>query len=272
MIYTHPVAGAKLKADGSNFEWEGFWGYRHIIEHNPEWFGRYNILERDEEHLLRASMNMDEGIDHEYNITSVARQRQFFAQLVDDKVLQYQERCSKEQLQKAFEADDFSDRIIYFYCHGNSAGLNEDPALKVAHIKLTDRQPIDDSDIALWLRAQPELKTHPLIFINACKGGQMTTMFFKTFAVEFLKQRARGLIGAQIDIPAEFAAEYAQRLFSELLKSPQPPEEKIRLGPLMSQLTRDFIDTYRNPLGLIYSLYRGMDVYMDRRPRETQAS
>jgi hypothetical protein len=266
MIYTHPHRKEKLKPDGSNFEWDGFWGFRHIIEHNPESYGRYNVLERDEKQLVRASMNMDELIDVDFGIKSVAKQKQFFAQLVEDKILQYQERCSKRELQLALEADDFSDRILYFYCHARAANLNEDPALKIANIKLTDQEPINDGDIALWLRDQTELKTHPLVFINACKGGQMTTMFFKTFAVEFLKQRARGLIGAQIDIPAEFGAEYAQRLFSEFLKSSQPPELKIRLGPLMRQLTREFIDQYKNPLGLIYSLYRGLDVYVDRRP------
>jgi hypothetical protein len=266
MLYTHPVADDKLKPDGSNFKWEGFWGFRHVIEHNPEWVGRYNVLERDEKQLIRASMNMDEGIDAKFKIQSVKKQREFFARLERDNVLHYQERSSKPELQQALEADDFSDRILYFYCHGRAANLNEDPALRIAHISLTDQQPINDGDIALWLRTQTELKTHPLIFINACKGGQMTTMFFKTFAVEFLKQRARGLIGAQIDIPAEFGAEYAQRLFSEFLKSSRPPEQKIRLGELMRDLTRQFIREYENPLGLIYSLYRGLDVYVDRQP------
>lgn len=32
MIYTHPRG--KLNSKGTNFEWQGFWGYRHIIEHN----------------------------------------------------------------------------------------------------------------------------------------------------------------------------------------------------------------------------------------------
>jgi len=32
----------------------------------------------------------------------------------------------------------------------------------------------------------------------------------------------------------------------------------------MRELTRLFIKEYQNPLGLLYSLYRGADVYADR--------
>jgi hypothetical protein len=262
MIYTHPHAEVELKTDGSNFEWEGFWGFRHIIEHNPEWVGRHNMLERNEENLICASMNLDENIDANLEIRSVAKQKQFFAQLVEDRVLHYQERSVKPQLGEALEADDFSDRILYFYCHGSAGDVDN----RAAQIMLTDGEPINDTDFAFWLREHLELKTHPLIFINACKGGQMTTMFFKTFATELLEKRARGLIGAQIDVPAEFGEVYAKHLFSEFLKSSQPPHVKIRLGPLMRDLARKFIHEYQNPLGLIYSLYRGLDVYVDRRP------
>ena len=58
---------------------------------------------------------MDEGIDRNFNIQSVKKQREFFAQLNKDNVLQYQERWSKPELRQALQATGFSDRILYFY-------------------------------------------------------------------------------------------------------------------------------------------------------------
>src|SRR5262249_27491704 len=104
--------------------------------------------------------------------------------------------------------------------------------------------------------------SNPLVFINACQGGQMTTLFYKTIAAEFLKQNATAVIGGQIDMPAVFAAEYARRLFTKFLDGSSG--RRIRLGPLMRELAQEFVNDHNNPLGLIYSLYRGVDCFVDR--------
>ena len=36
MIYSHPVPGEVLDHKGTNYRPEGFWGYRHLLEHKPE--------------------------------------------------------------------------------------------------------------------------------------------------------------------------------------------------------------------------------------------
>jgi hypothetical protein len=75
-----------------------------------------------------------------------------------------------------------------------------------------------------------------------------------------LKKKALGLIGAQIDLPVLFAEEYARRFFRALLD--RSASGVVRIGPLMRELTRRFITDHRNPLGLVYSLYRGLDSYV----------
>ena len=72
---------------------------------------------------------------------------------------------------------------------------------------------------------------------------------------------ASGVIGPQIDIPAVFAAEYAMRFFKGLLGVDNGGPEPV--GILMRRLAREFIDKHNNPLGLAYSLYRGMDCLVD---------
>jgi hypothetical protein len=98
------------------------------------------------------------------------------------------------------------------------------------------------------------------VFVNACQGGQMTTMFYETLATELLRRNAVALVGTQIDIPAVFAAEYAISLFTRFFKS--DAMAPVRLGPLLRSLSRDMIDNFANPLGLVYSLYRGMDCHV----------
>jgi hypothetical protein len=263
MIYLHPP-GSKLNSKGTNFEWKNFWGYRHIIEHNPDNHDLGNVLRRDAANRLATSVNVDTNIDGKLKVKCLERQQAFFEKLKQQKIIDYRLRSTKDELQEAIEADDFSDQILYFYCHGEGSSGYGGKNLTPANIKLTDGEPIADTDLRFWLRSSLELKSHPLVFINACQGGQMTTMFYQTIAKQFLNNKAVGLIGSQIDIPAEFAAEYALRLFSEFLKVSNTSSNKVCLGPLVRQLARDFIDQHNNPLGLVYSLYRGIDCYADR--------
>jgi hypothetical protein len=104
-----------------------------------------------------------------------------------------------------------------------------------------------------------ELPTSPLIFINACQGGQMTTLFYRSLSAVLLKQGAVGLVGAQIDIPALFAAVYARYVFKRFLVRRKAP---VRLGQVLLDANQTFWDDFKNPLGLVYSLYRGVDCHI----------
>jgi hypothetical protein len=117
---------------------------------------------------------------------------------------------------------------------------------------LTDQQQITCKDLADWLRNR-ELHSHPFVLINACQGGQMRTLFYQTVAAELLRRKAACLIGSQIDMPAIVASEFAQRFFSMWLKT------GTKAGPIMRDVASDLLTHFRNPLGLAYSMYRGID-------------
>ena len=97
--------------------------------------------------------------------------------------------------------------------------------------------------------------------INACQGGQMTTLFYKSFAKQLLREGAVGLIGPQIDVPAVFASAYGELLLQQFLA--RSSESVRRLGPLMQSVNQTMWDTHKNPLGLVYSLYHGVNCFID---------
>lgn len=61
-------------------------------------------------------------------------------------------------------------------------------------------------------------------------------------------------------MPAVFAAAFAQRFFEGFLSG---NGTYVRIGPLLRSLTQEFVTKDKNPLGLVYSLYRGADCYVD---------
>ncbi|MFL6334717.1 MAG: hypothetical protein ACJ754_15510 [Pyrinomonadaceae bacterium] len=270
MLYTHTRPGG-LAHDGSNFDPKGFWGYQHVIEHNTDEVVLETGIRPERAGPLPASMNFDETIDARLGVGCVKKQQELFERLERLNLIARTERRRRDELRLALEGGNFQDRILYFYCHGEGASGTDGPSLMSANLRLSDGEPITGNDIAYWLRARRELPSHPLVFINACQGGQMTTLFYQTIAAQFLRQKAVGLVGCQIDIPAPFAAEFARRLLSEFIDSRSPAPEKVRLGPLLNRLTRELMDVHHNPLGLVYSLYRGADCYIDRTARAPRA-
>jgi CHAT domain-containing protein len=264
MLYTHPNPDEKLDSNGSNFEPEGFWGYRHVIEHKTPHSNGDSRLQATKGGKIRASIYIDKNIDKELNVKCVALQLAFFKKQT---CLELTKRFYKKKLEQDVSSEKFQEQIVYFYCHGEGAGEYKTPNLSDAKIALSDKQAITGLDITNWLKNR-DLNPSPILFINACESGHMTTIFYETLAKEFLRRKAAGVIGAQITIPAVFADRYAQRFFEEFLKGSKKQakgkEEKVRVGPLMRLLAREFIDKHNNPLGLVYSLYKGADCFVAR--------
>lgn len=73
-----------------------------------------------------------------------------------------------------------------------------------------------------------------------------------------LEYGANCLIGPQIDLPVGFAKEYTCRFFDALLRP------GTRIGDITRDLAREFIDKNHTPLGLIFTLHRGLDVHLGR--------
>jgi hypothetical protein len=249
MLYLHPVGAGELAADGGNWRAEGFLGYRHVIEQATDNFVPTAAIPADSSGLA-FGFTFDPAIDAEQGVSCIVAQQKFFA---EQSALRREERSSKRDVEKAFR-EPLRDQISYFFLHSRTAA--EEGRIVPGRFFL-GQDHIEAAEIRSWCETLP---SEPLFFFNACQAGQMRTLFYESFALLLLELRARGLIGPQVDIPTLFAQEYARRFFAALLaKDVSPPP---RVGSIVRGLARDFIDKDRNPLGLAYSLYKGLDCYL----------
>lgn len=255
MLYTQPGQNAKLRADGSNAVEDGFWGYRHIVQQTTEKYRLENAIRPDATGAVPASINFDDRLSVAMKLPAINEHIQFLRSLGANIT-----RTKKSELELVFKQNRRDlERIVYFYCHGHGSGGGASTTLP--YLEMTDDS-VSAYDFERWADGE-KLPTSPLLFINACEGGQMTTMFYQSFAVELLTEGAVGLVGAQIDVPAVFAVEYAKEIFEKFFD--RTSTQKERLGPLVKKINRKLWKENNNPLGLVYSVYRGVDCFIDWR-------
>lgn len=253
MLYTHPVEDEKLADDGSNWVKNGFWGYRHIVHQTPKKYKHKNGIQPDADGGIPASVNFDDRLSIALQLPVIDEHIEFL-RCLGAKI----KRTKKSELEFVFKENRCNvERILYFYCHGHGSGSGA--STSPPYLEMTDDS-VSAFDFELWADGAT-LPSSPLVFINACQGGQMTTMFYQSFAIELLNEGAVGLIGAQIDVPAVFAAEYAKEIFEKFFD--RTNTQKERLGALLKKVNRKLWDQNNNPLGLVYSLYRGIDCFID---------
>jgi hypothetical protein len=235
-----------------DYQWvpEGFWGYRHLLEHNFSRMSGFDSRIVLQDPKVAVGLNVDRRVDHAYPPTPyVTPMIEFFSAQTIATV-----RTRKAELAAALQDSKLTDQIVYFGCHGK-VGTTADRT----YLILGDDERIYSTEIMAWL-SQTSLPTRPVVFVGACQGGQLASAFYPAFGHHLLHGGARCLIGPQIDLPRAFAREYAIRLFSAFLI----PHTK--LGDIVHDLARTFLDEHRNPLGLIFSLYRGIDVHLSPQP------
>lgn len=206
-------------------------------------------------HFTRfCSLNVDPRIDEEESTPFVESIISFFHGATSEPEI----RKTRDELRSAVKSLHFNDQIVYFGCHGRVS--TEEGAAAQPSLALMDDEPIFATDFDAWL-SKRNFDSNPIVFMNACQAGQLASRLYPSFGLTLLKRHANCLVGPQVNLPVRFGAEYATRLFRQLLNPQGLPKETIRLGEIMRALTREFIDIHNNPLGLIFSLYRGMDTH-----------
>jgi hypothetical protein len=260
MLYTPPVGHEDLNPSrGQQVPWEGFWGYSHIIEHNfkhsPAWKPCIAIGGRG----VIAGVNVDRNLDKQFSrAPSVAPVISMFQSTAAEAIV----RESKDHLEQDLKSTHYGDHIMYFGCHGTGVSSTNEPAK--AYLRLTDRQPIRSTDFMAWL-AQTSLLSTPIVFVNACEGAQMSSLFYTAIGSVLIEKGANCLIGPQVEIPPAFAREYATTFFTQfntVAMNRSDPESLVRAGDIFQRLAHDGIAVRKNPLGLVMSLYRGIDTHL----------
>jgi hypothetical protein len=261
MLYTPPAGQEDLSGDDDQpVSWKGFWGYSHIIEHNFENTAPWEPCISVGQQGIIAGVNVDRKLDKQYPETPcVAPMITLFESIAGNTIV----RETKRILDRDIRSPYYRDHVMYFGCHGTGVSDATGPAH--AHISLTDGEWIDRNDFRVWLDETP-LCTSPIVFVNACQGGQMSSLFYTAFGIELIARGVNCLIGPQVDIPPVVAYEYASAFFAELATG-NGNAFGNRVGDVFQQLAVEGLTERKNPLGLIMSLYRGIDshfCYMKR--------
>ncbi|MFD5089117.1 CHAT domain-containing protein [Amycolatopsis thailandensis] len=249
MLYTTPREADNLSSPDATWSLDGFWGYRHLVEHGFSRLRGFDSRIHLTADQVVVGLNVDERVDDAHPQTPCIKAVIDFFECRTNTVV----RRNKDELAWAIQQPEFADHITYFGCHGEVSG--DGTHTGPPYLRLQDDEEIHGAELIGWLTHRP-LPTRPLVFISACQGGQLSSKFYRAFGRDLLDHGARCLVGPQIDLPRAFAREYTTRLFEAFLQ----PETK--LGDVIRNLARTFADDYRNPLGLIFSLYRGMDVHL----------
>lgn len=259
MLYTHPVANDELNPDGSNWKKEGFWGYSHIIQQD--------VCPSLMDDRLAGSPIISVNFDDRLSTTFGLPQIQLDIDEICRKASQLSQRQvvirkTKAELQLTFSREKSVEPVVYLFCHGRGThGTAVQPGTSVASLVFRDGDLVAE-DVEAWM-AGDKLRSNSLIFINSCHGGAVNMLksnLYQDFGTILLRQGASGVVGPQFDVPAVFASEYGRRILSGLFSNTAQPS---RLGAVMRQQNQLMWDRHRNPLGLAYSLYRGMNCYVD---------
>ncbi|NJP45912.1 hypothetical protein [Actinacidiphila epipremni] len=248
LLYLPPGTDRELYGAAPAWSYDGFLGHRHVVEHGFSRTRGFDSRITVPRARVTVGLNVDERVDEEYPQTPyVERVIRFFTDRADVVV-----RRSKDELADALLARTLDEQITCFGCHAEVGGTGPGPG---PYVVLGDDEEIYGADILAWLSGQP-LPSRPLVFVGACQGGQLASVFYPSFGHHLLQHGARCLLGPQVDLPRAFAGAYTERLFEAFL------EPGAKLGDVVRALARSFAAEQGNPLGLIFSLYRGMDVHL----------
>jgi hypothetical protein len=235
---------------------EHFWGYHHWIEHTPPGQRVDHVCDLSP---VRIGIQFDQKIDQEFKVACLAPVLGLLQKIPQGR-LESIRRPLRTDFEKAVRSGPRDEHILYFCCHATHQG---DLPQQRPYIVLSDlprnAMPnwITPDDISIWLGLN-EFTNRPLVFLNACGVTQISSSFYRNFARAFLNGSACSVIGPQVAVPAVFAGEFARAFFKEFLQG--GPNNAV--GEIIRRLRRHFLDNHGNPLGLIYELYRGSDVFL----------
>ena len=98
----------------------------------------------------------------------------------------------------------------------------------------------------------------PLVFFNACSSSANDPAEVTSFPKLFLDRfRNRGFIGTETEVPDAVAEAFSRQFYAALLS-------KLPLGQAVHDAKRSMLVRYRNPMGILYTVYADPDLEVSR--------
>ncbi|MBX9365571.1 CHAT domain-containing protein [Streptomyces sp. WAC04114] len=254
LLYLHPDIQHGLHAGGTAV-WDGFLGYTHLIEHNLGRVDGYSPFIEHGGERPKAGLYLDTRLEREgAPDCPLSPVRNVF-----DTHTAAQEWTTKAETAQRLTSSDCSDHIMLFSAHA-TGNRTDHRGQKSARIILTDDNPIIAGDINDWVRHRSQLLPSPLCFMMACEGGRAGQYDQQGLARPLFKLGIGCLVGPQIEVPPSVASSLTTRFFEEFFKGE-------RAACILRDITKDFISQHASPLGLAFTLIRGIDTCLIHSPQ-----
>ncbi|MEU5521556.1 hypothetical protein ABZ759_13045 [Streptomyces sp. NPDC047860] len=249
MLYLPADPATRLPQRSAAWDWSGFLGYTHLIEHNLGYVENYHpLIEHGTERPqagLQFDLRMQNG-DAPPGTGPIGAVRAVIETHAD-----VTERSYKPDLAEALSDPRVHDHILVFGAHG--CGERQDQrGTTQARLTLTDGESICSSDLEYWRTTRQERLPDPLCFMMVCEGGRTRTLVHEGLGRPLFDLGVGCLIGPEIEIPKTFGSLYTCRFFEEFFKGE-------RAAPVARSLTHEFLTKHATPLGLVFTLLRGID-------------
>ncbi|MFH8357497.1 hypothetical protein ACH4C2_35480 [Streptomyces sp. NPDC018057] len=247
MLYLHPDPGTRLNA-GAPGQWSGFLGYTHLVEHNLGCVRGYDPFIQPRTDRPRAGLYFDTRLEtgHQPDTCPLQPVRNVVTTHAD-----FQEHLTKPQASASLSGSDPDHHILVFGAHGTGVRTDRRGG-EQAKVVLSDNEPIHAEDIHDWACDRDERLRNPLCFMMVCEGGRVGMYFQEGLGRPLFDLGVGCLIGPQIEINTRFASRFTCRFFEEFFKGECA-------APVMRHLTQEFISQHATPLGLAFTLLRGID-------------
>lgn len=156
---------------------------------------------------------------------------------------------SKDELGNALK--DFKDDIFYFFGHADDF---EPPIESKSWLEL-QKAHLNVYELRVNYKAPNFSKDPVLVIINGCRTAPLETWDDQTILGYLCINSKMSLccLATTAAIPGSFAAEFARYLLNEFLLNKRP------LGSAILCARKMMFKEWRNPLGLLYSLFGSLD-------------
>jgi hypothetical protein len=232
---------------------DAFWGFKHTIEEIPKQTAVTDFCQAALS-VERVSLGMNvnrAAIDAVLTEPQLNRIRNLAPGVGTI------ERFTESAVLDALRGKSGHGQLEYFYCHAAVDG-NEQGDFDRSYIGLTSAtKGLTLEDIKL-ATAGTQLEQRPVVFLNACESARMDGRFYDGFVPKFLAMGARAVVGTDCEAPSLLAAHVGMAFLEGFL-------EARPVGQIMLEQRKRLIDSYRNPLGLIYRVFGDADVRLERR-------
>ncbi|WP_435251942.1 CHAT domain-containing protein [Streptomyces tendae] len=230
--------------------WEAFLGHRHQIEQARTGYP-WDHAPLGRRERATVSLNKDIFLDH------VNRSHEVQKLLEERSLLTVRTRGS--ELLEALARSVLTEDLMYFWCHGRFVSTGASG--QVLTVRLSDSEDIDGPVVKRQRRRyirSPQSRFKPFVLLNACHSARGAAPGrLKHLGQELIDQGADGVLAPQIEIPEDFAAEYAYAFLDRYLTGDDTA------GAIGQALVRRFAREFHNPLALVYSLNSGMNTRLD---------